>query len=247
MSELPPAPAKIRIRQIALCVPDIRPVERQVEQVLDITASHRDKPGPPIWMYNGVFPVGDSFLEILQPERPEAPTTKFLQKQGGPAGYMLILQVDDLEKARARVDALNIRVAWDMEIAVRHGVNVGALHLHPSDTRGPLTSLDWVEDWDDWAWAGAAWKWHRRTDVVSGISAIEISSSDPAGVAARFAQLLGKEVSDDCAIALEETSIRFAQAPSGTRDRLTGIDMTSSDRSRVGESYEFARTLVRLV
>ena len=80
MSELPPAPAKIRIRQIALCVPDIRPVERQVEQVLDITASHRDKPGPPIWMYNGVFPVGDSFLEILQPERPEAPTTKFLQK-----------------------------------------------------------------------------------------------------------------------------------------------------------------------
>ena len=81
MSQLPPAPDKIRIRQIALCVPDIRPVERQVEQVLDITAAHRDKPGPPIWMYNGVFPVGASFLEILQPERPEAPTTKFLQKQ----------------------------------------------------------------------------------------------------------------------------------------------------------------------
>ena len=247
MSELPPAPDKIRIRQIALCAPDIRPVERQVERFLDITPAHRDKPGPPIWMYNGVFPVGNSFLEILQPERSDAPTTKFLEKQGGPAGYMLILQVDDLEKARARVDALNIRIAWDMEVAVRHGVNVGALHLHPSDTRGPLTSLDWVDDWDDWAWAGAAWKWHRRTDVVSGISAAEISSVDPNGVAARFAQLLGKEVNDDCSIALEETRIRFVKAPDGARDRLTGIDMTASDRSRVGESYEVARTIVRLV
>ena len=119
--------------------------------------------------------------------------------------------------------------------------------LRDSDTGGPLTSLDWVDDWDDWAWAGAAWKWHRRTDVVSGISAVEISSADPDGVAVRFAQLLGKEVSSDCSITLEETSIRFVQAPAGTRDRLTGIDMTSSDRSRVGESYEFARTLVRLV
>jgi hypothetical protein len=70
MSDLPTAPERIRVRQIALCAPDIRPVERQAEQALDITASQRDKPGPLIWMYNGVFPIGDSFLEILQPERP---------------------------------------------------------------------------------------------------------------------------------------------------------------------------------
>ena len=86
MSELPPAPDRIRIRQIAICTPDIRPVERAVEQELDITPVHRDRPGAPIWMFNGVFPVGDTFLEILQPERPEAPTRKFLEKQGGAAG-----------------------------------------------------------------------------------------------------------------------------------------------------------------
>ena len=37
MSELPPAPDRIRIRQIAICAPDIRPVERAVEKDLDIT------------------------------------------------------------------------------------------------------------------------------------------------------------------------------------------------------------------
>jgi hypothetical protein len=247
MTDLPPAPEKIRVRQIALCTPDIRPVERQVEQALDITASQRDKPGPPIWMYNGVFPVGNSFLEILQPERPEAPTTKFLEKQGGAAGYMLLLQVDDIEKARARVEALNIRIAWDMGISVRHGVKAGALHLHPSDTRGPLTSLDWMEDWDDWAWAGNSWQWHRRTDVVSGIAAAQISSADPDGVAARFAEMLGRDLEDDRSITLEETSVRFVEGPAGSRDLLTGIDMTATDRSRVGETFEFARTVVKLV
>ena len=247
MSELPPAPERVRIRQIALCAPDIRPVERQAEQALDITAAQRDKPGPPIWMYNGVFPIGNTFLEILQPERPEAPTTKFLEKQGGSAGYMLILQVDDLEKARARVEALNIRVAWDMGVGIRHGVNAGALHLHPSDTGGPLTSLDWMENWDDWAWAGNAWQWHQRTDVVSGIVAAEIRSADPDRLAARFGELLGREVEGARSITLEDSIIRFVEGPEGSRDLLTGIDMVATDRSRVGETFEFARTVVKLV
>jgi hypothetical protein len=160
---------------------------------------------------------------------------------------MLLLQVDDLEKARTRVEALNIRIAWDMGVSVRHGVNAGALHLHPSDTGGPLTSLDWMEDWDEWAWAGNAWKWHRRTDVVSGIAAAEISSADPDRVAARFGEMLGRDVADDRSVALEDTSVRFVEGPAGSRDLLTGIDMTATDRSRVGETFEVARTVVKLV
>ncbi len=116
MATLPPAPERMRIRQIAICAPDIRPVERAVVQALDITPVHRDKPGPPIWMYNGVFAIGDTFLEILQPERPEAPTTKFLEKQGGAAGYMLIIQVDDMDRARARAEAAGVRVVWEIPV-----------------------------------------------------------------------------------------------------------------------------------
>ena len=241
MSNLPPAPEQIRIRQIAICTPDIRPVEREIERALDITPAHRDRPGAPIWMFNGVFAVGNTFLEILQPERPEAPTQKFLEKQGGAAGYMLILQVNDLAKARARAEAADVRIVMDMPLR-EYGI-----HLHPGDTGGVLTSFDWMEDWDSWAWAGRAWQWHRRTDVVSGIVAAEIASIDPDRVGNRFAELLGRNLEDDRSIALDDTRIRFVEGPAGSRDRLTGIDMTAADRSRVGESFEFARTVVRLV
>ena len=247
MSDLPPAPDKIRIRQIALCVPDIRPVERAVEQALDITPVHRDKPGPPIWMFNGVFPIGDTFLEILQPERPEAPTAKFMEKQGGPAGYMLILQVNDMEKARARAEAANVRVVMEIPTGDHHGVNGGAIHLHPGDTGGVLTSFDWMEDPDSWAWAGSAWPWHTRTDVVSGIVAAEVSSSDPDRVAKRFSDLLGRELDENRSIGLDGSSVRFVEGPAGSRDRLTGIDLMATDRDRVGETFEFARTVFKLV
>ena len=247
MGDVAPALDKIRIRQIALCVPDIRPVERAVEQALDITPAHRDKPGSPIWMYNGVFPIGDTFLEILQPERPEAPTTKFLEKQGGPAGYMLILQVDDLDKARARAEAANVRVVWEIPTVKHHGINGGAIHLHPGDTGGVLTSLDWMKDPDSWAWAGPAWPWHTRTDVVSGIVAAEVSSTNPDAVASKFSELLGREIDEDRSIGLDGSRVRFVEGPAGSRDRLTGIDLKATDRDRVGETFEFARTVFKLV
>ncbi len=247
MTDLPDAPKKMRIRQIAICAPDIRPVETAVENDLKITAVHRDKPGAPIWMFNGVFAVGNTFLEILQPERAEAPTRKFLEKQGGAAGYMLILQVDNLDVARERAVAADVRVVLDMPVRDYHGIKGGAIHLHPADTGGVLTSFDWMEDWDSWAWAGQAWPWHQRTDVVSGIVAAEISAADPDKVANRFSTLLGRELSDDRTIALDDSQIRFVAGEAGSRDRLTGIDMTASDRSRVGETFEYARTVVRLV
>jgi hypothetical protein len=190
--------------------------------------------------------VGNTFLEILQPERPEAPTQKFLEKQGGAAGYMLILQVDDLEKARARAEAAGVRIVADMPVRSYHGVTGGAIHLHPADTGGALTSFDYMEDWDSWAWAGAAWPWHQRTDVVTKIVAAEISCQDPAAVGARFAEILGRPL-DDLTIALEDSTIRFAQGEPGNRDRLTGIDMTAADRTRAGETFEFGRTRITLV
>ncbi len=241
------APFTVRLRQIAICAPDIWPVEREVIDKLQIATVHRDRPQPTFWMSNAVMPVGDTFLEILQPERDEAPTRKFLEKQGGAAGYMLLLQVSDLDAARQRVDSMNIRVVHAAPPAERNGIMSGGIHLHPADTRGVLTSLDWMEDWDEWAWAGTTWHWHRREDVVNKIVAAEISSAEPDQVAERFARLLDRPVGPDREIALDEGVLRFVAAPADQRDRLTGIDMQAADRSRAGERFEFCRTLVRLV
>jgi hypothetical protein len=247
MSELPPPPSQIRIRQIAICTPDIWPVETEIARTLEVTPVHRDKPSAPIWMFNSVIAMGNTFLEVLQPERAAAPTQKFLDKQGGAAGYMLILQVDDLAKARARAEAAGVRVVLEMPHREYHGVTAQAVHLHPGDTGGVLTSFDWMQDWDSWAWAGQAWPWHTRTDVVSKIVAAEISSANPDAVAARFAEFIGRPVDGDRSIALDDSCIRFVEGPVGSRDRLSGIDLIATDRARVGETHEFARTVMRFV
>ncbi|HCG68880.1 MAG TPA: hypothetical protein DE147_00400 [Gammaproteobacteria bacterium] len=243
-----PNPAKhIRIRQVALCADDIWPVETAVAQQLQVTPVHRDKPGAPIWMFNSVIAVGSTFLEILQPERDTAPTQKFLDKQGGPGGYMLLLQVDDIDAAKSRAEAADVRVVMDMPKRSYHGVTGAAVHLHPGDTGGVLTSLDWMEDWDSWAWGGQAWPWHQRTDVVSGIVGVEVTCTDPAKVAERFAQFIGREIDAQGRLQLDESYVHFVQGESGQRDRLTAIDMSATDRARVGEQFEFARTKIRLV
>ncbi|MEM7080913.1 MAG: VOC family protein [Pseudomonadota bacterium] len=244
---LPTGAGKIRIRQVAICTADIWPVEQAVAHTLQVTPVHRDKPGPPIHMFNAVIAVGHTFLEILQPERPEAPTQKFLDKQGGDAGYMLLLQVDDLPAARARAEAAGVRVVMDMPARAYHGIEGAAVHLHPGDTGGVLTSFDWMADWDTWAWGGAAWPWHQRTDVVEAITAVEVTCADPHAVAARFAAMLGREAQGNT-IALDDSAVHFIQGDGQhQRDRLTGIHMRASDRARVGETFEFARTRIELV
>ncbi len=246
MADLPAPAKRIRIRQIAICCPDIWPVESEVTRTLEVTPVHRDKPGAPIWMRNSVLAVGNTFLEILQPEREEAPTTKFLQKQGGAGGYMLLLQVDDHDAARDRAEAAGVRIVMDMPKRDYHGTTGASIHLHPADTGGVLTSLDWMEDWDAWAWGGAAWPWHQRTDVVSGIVGAEIACADPDAVTERFAAFVGRPATGRT-MALDEGEVRFVPSSAGQRDRLTGIDMTATDRDRVGEAFEFGRTTIRLV
>ncbi len=160
---------------------------------------------------------------------------------------MLLLQVDDIEAARTRAEAANVRVVMDAQKRSYHGVTGAAIHLHPGDTGGVLTSFDWMEDWDSWAWGGQAWPWHQRTDVVSGIVGAEITSADPSKVAQRFAEFIGRSVDAQGRMELDEGYINFVQGASDQRDRLTAVDMRATDRSRVGEVFEFARTQIRLV
>ncbi len=247
MSNLPKPAAKIRIRQVALCTDDIWPVETAIARELEITPVHRDKPSAPIWMYNSVIAVGNTFLEILQPERTSAPTQKFLNKQGGPGGYMLLLQVDDLDAARTRAEAAKVRVVMDAPKRKYHGVTGAAVHLHPADTGGVLTSFDWMEEWESWAWGGQAWPWHQRTDVVSGIVGAEISCSDPGRVAQRFSEFVGRGVDAQGRMELDESYIDFVQGNSEERDRLTAVDMRASVHACRGQEFEFARTKIRLV
>ncbi|HBK17797.1 MAG TPA: hypothetical protein DDZ38_04090, partial [Gammaproteobacteria bacterium] len=87
----------------------------------------------------------------------------------------------------------------------------------------------------------------QRTDVVSGIVGAEITSANPQKVANRFAEFIGRDLDDDGLLQLDEGYLSFIQGAEGARDRLTAIYMRASDRARAGETFEFARTTIRLV
>ena len=240
----------IRIRQVALCTDDIWREEQAVVSTLGLAGVHRDPPNV-FQMRNVVFAAGDTFLEVLQPTADSAPSARFLAKRGGPGGYMLILQVDDLVAARRRVDDLGIRVVYDEAPARHHGVEAEAIHLHPADTGGAIMSLDRMDPPDGWAWAGRAWQGHVHTDVVDRIVGVELRTADPEALATRFAALVDRPCSigesDERIIGLDDGTVRIVAGPVGERDQLVAVEMQAADRSAVGSVHVVAGTEIRLV
>ena len=49
-------------------------------------------------LVNGVFAIGDQFLEVVVPTVETAPAARFMAR-GGPGGYMAIFEIDDMEQA----------------------------------------------------------------------------------------------------------------------------------------------------
>lgn len=240
----------IRIRQVALCTDDIWRDEREIVATLGVAGVHRDPPNV-FEMRNIVFAVGDTFLEVLQPTADTAPSARFLAKRGGPGGYMLILQVDDLAAARTRVDDLGIRIVYDEAPARHHGVEAEAVHLHPADTGGAIISLDRMEPIDGWAWAGRSWQGHVHTDLVERIVGVELCSADPEALATRFSALADRPCSVDdegqWSIQLDESVVSVVIGEAGERDQLTAVEMIATDRSRAGAAHVIAGTEIRLV
>lgn len=240
----------IRIRQVALCTDDIWREEQVIVSTLGVAGVHRDPPNV-FEMRNVVFAVGDTFLEVLQPTTDTAPSAKFLSKRGGPGGYMLILQVDDLDSARSRVEDLGIRIVYDEPPAKHHGVEAAAIHLHPADTGGAIMSLDRMDPVDGWAWAGRAWQGHVHADVVERVVGVELRSADVEALATRFSALVDRPCSIDdegeWTIGLDDSVVRVVTGPPGERDQLTAVEMLASDRSSVGDVRTIAGTEIRFV
>lgn len=236
----------VRIRQVALCSDDIWAEEQRLVNDLGIAAVHRDPPNV-FEMRNAVFAVGDTFLEVLQPETASAPTARFLERRGGPSGYMLLMQVDDLNATRRRVGELGIRIVHDEPPARIHGVEAAAIHLHPADTGGTIMSFDRMIPADGWAWAGRSWRGHVHTDVVDRIVGVELTSADPDALASRFARLVGRSVTADRTIELDDGRVTIVAGAADAPDGLTAVELHTPVPDRRGVRHVVAGTELRLV
>ncbi len=219
----------MRIRQVVLAAKRLTSVVEDLSAVLAIEVAFRDPGVATFGLENAVMPVGDAFLEVVAPVQAETAAGRFLDRRGGDGGYMVIIQVDDLDAARERVARLGVRAVWSIDLP-----DIRATHLHPRDVGGAILSLDAAVPPESWRWAGPEWHAHVRTDVVRAITAVELEAADAASLARRWGEVLDRPPRETASgpweIALDAGTLRFR---GGTREGVAGFEVAVADRRRL--------------
>ena len=191
---------------------------------------------------HGLYAIGDHILEVVAPKDEGTTAGRYLDRRGGDGGYMVLVQVDDLEAHRRRLAGTDLRIVYEAE-----GPGIRGLHLHPVDVGGAILSIDQNDPVEGWGWAGLDWPYHAASTVVDDLVAVEIQADDPAELAARWSLALDRPVAADGTIALDDAVIRFVAASDGRGPGLAAADLVAVDRSRAGQSLEICGTRLNLV
>ncbi len=222
----------MRLRQVALVAKDLEPVVETLCEVLGIEVSFQDPGVATFGLVNAVMPVGDTFLEVVSPDHEGTSAGRLLDRRGGDGGYMVILQVEDLELERERLETTGTRVVWETDTG-----DMQTIHLHPRDVGGAIVSLDWADPPEHWRWAGPDWREKAQTHVVAEVAGVEIQSDDPGGLAKRWAEVLGRPARDaqgGSAIDLDRGGlIRFVADTDGRGEGVSGLILRATDADRV--------------
>jgi hypothetical protein len=217
----------LRIRQIALVARDLEPTVNALCDALGVEVCYRDPLVATFGLHNVLMPIGDTLLEIVSPVKEGTTAGRLLDRRGGDGGYMVIFQTDDIARERKRIEALGVRVVWDVALD-----EITSIHLHPRDVGGAIVSLDEARPPESWHWAGPGWRAHVRRGVVTKIVAAELQADDPSAMSARWGEVLARpvEVRADGTrrIALDDCELRFVAARDGRGDGLGGFDVRAA-------------------
>jgi hypothetical protein len=217
----------MRLRQIALVAKDLAGARADISAVLGVDYAYDDPGVGKYGLRNAVFPIGDTFLEVVSPKEPGTTAGRLLEKRGGDGGYMVILQVDDLAQALERVKNAPARIADQ-----RDKDGAAFTHIHPKDIGGAILSLDRMIPKERWEWGGPHWQSHVCTDTSVKVAGAELQAKDPAQMAARWARVLGRASVEEAGIwriRLDDGEIRFSLERDGRGEGLGAFDVVVRD------------------
>ncbi len=193
-----------------------------LQNVLGLGAPFHDPGVEQFGLKNAVYAIGDQFIEIIVPTRADATAARYLERNGE-GGYMVIAQVDDIEKTRARIDESGMRRVWNIDLE-----DISASHIHPADVGGAIVSVDEARPEPSWRWGGEGWE---QRAGKGAIEAIIMESPDPEKLGDKWAAALGAERVPD-AIELDDCDIVFAE---GEREGVLMLSLDVPDPEGVME------------
>ncbi|HTI54640.1 MAG TPA: hypothetical protein VMC04_10435, partial [Verrucomicrobiae bacterium] len=74
--------SSLRMRQICLVARSLAPVVDEIRSVLGLEVCHRDPGVGKFGLENALFPVGDSYLEVVAPVRDGTTAGRYLDRRG---------------------------------------------------------------------------------------------------------------------------------------------------------------------
>jgi hypothetical protein len=221
----------MRLRQVVLVAAELEPTAELLRTLFGLGPGYRDPGVGEFGLENVVFAVGDTFLEIVSPVEEGTAAGRYLERRGGDGGYMVILQVDDMEETRRHLAELGVRIVWRSD----HD-DIKGTHLHPRDVGGAIVSLDEATPPSSWRWAGPRWPDEGAAAKARAITAVELQSEDPDALATRWGEVLriAPEHRDDTVhLALDGGELRFGAARDGRGEGVRGFDVVVGDRAAV--------------
>jgi len=237
------------LRQVVLATFDHPGAVAQARTALALGPGFDDPALGATGLVDETIPIGpDTYLEIVAPLDRMSGPGRWLDKAGGAAGWVLSVQVPNLDGVQERCAATGVRV-----VVATNFDGHDIVQLHPKDT-GILLELDAFEPRSGWFWDhldGARRAQAARSPLVDDILAVDIALLEPELMARRWAEVIGLPPpfhrNGQWVVALGRREVRFATPEIGAMLGLWQVTMHASDRTAVGLVLEVCRTRIRLV
>ena len=163
---------------------------------------------------------------------------------GSSGGYMAIFCCDDPDARGKRAEKIGVRIANVIGHSPYRGVQ-----LHPRDCRAAFIEFNHTDGSDDilgpYPPAGPDWQKSIRKDVTLALSAVEMQSPDPAGLAEHWGRIIEIPVSRNAGgepeLKLANCRFRFVK---GESEIMSGLTFRVGD---VGKVRDAARAKGRSV
>jgi hypothetical protein len=225
--------AYVRLRQICLVAPQLEPVVSDIAAIMGLAVCYRDGNVAKYGLENALLPVDMILLEVVAPLKEGTAARRFIEKTSGRGGYMAIFCCDDPDERGRNANAIGVRTANVIDHAPYHGVQ-----LHPRDCRAAFIEFNHTEGSDDilgaYPPAGPDWQKFIRKDVTQALTAVEMQSPDPQGLAGHWGGIIGvapaKLANGEAELKLPNCRFHFAK---GESEIMSGLEFRVANVAHV--------------